>query len=97
VTKDMDDARARQIVERLHRGAQEAQQRRDELAAAVDELAAGFTTLGMKPWKFTPDSDARRDAEKPDVALGERAERVAQILRYESAVNILSAALARSE
>jgi hypothetical protein len=43
MTKDMDDARARQIVERLHRGAQEAQQRRDELAAAVDELAVGFT------------------------------------------------------
>lgn len=86
------DAWAIQIVERLNRGTQEANQRRDELAAAVDELAAGFTKLGISPWKYTRKSDAGRDAEAPDVTLGERTESVAKILRYESAVNIRSTA-----
>lgn len=92
MTETTDDAYAVQIIERLTRATQEAHQRRDELAAAVDELATRFTTLGMKPWKSTPESDARRDAEAPDVPLGERTESLAAILRYESAVNILSAA-----
>jgi hypothetical protein len=46
----------------------------------------------MKPWKSARKSGARRDAEAPDVVLGERTESLAKILRYESAVNILSAA-----
>lgn len=92
MTEDMDDAWAMQMIEQLNRGTQEARQRRDELAAAVDELATGFTTLGMKPWKFTRNSDAHRDAEAADVALGERAKNLVEILRYESAVNIRSAA-----
>lgn len=92
MTEDMDRARAMQIIERLNRSTQDAHQRRDELAAAVDELATGFTKLGMGPWKYTRKSDACRDATAPDVTLGERTESVVKILRYESAVNIRSAA-----
>lgn len=90
VTENMDDAWAMRMI--LNRSTREAHRRRDELAAAVDELATGFTALGMKPWKSTSESDARRNAKAPDVALGERTESLAKILRYESAVNILSAA-----
>ncbi len=92
MTTDMDEAWATQMLERLQRGTQEARRRRDELADAVDELATGFTMLGKEPWKFVQDSAAFRDNEAPDVALGERTESVANILRYESAVNIRSAA-----
>ena len=61
----------------------EARRRRDELADAVDELATGdITMLGKEPWKFVQDSAAFRDNEAPDVALGERTESVANILRY---------------
>lgn len=87
-----DEAWAMEMIERLHRGSQEAQQRRDELAAVIDELADGFTQLGMKPWKSARKSASRADAAAPDVVLGDRTESVAKILRYESAVNILSAA-----
>jgi len=92
VAKDMDREFARQWIERLNRSTQEAHQRRDELASVIDELATGFTTLGMEPWKYTRKSDARRDLEAPDVPLGSRTESVAKILRYESVVNIRSAA-----
>ncbi len=49
MTSDMDETWAMQMIERLNRSTQEAHRRRDELAAAVDDLAAGFTTLGMTP------------------------------------------------
>ncbi len=86
------NAWAQAMVERVQRGAQEARQRRDELAAAVDDLADGFTKLGMKQWKSRRKSEARRDAGAPVVPLGARTETVPRILKYESAVNILSAA-----
>ncbi|MEV2259230.1 hypothetical protein AB0J13_11285 [Streptomyces anulatus] len=58
----------------------------------MDEIAAGFTQLGLKPWKPDRGSPAHDDAEAPEVRLGDRAAPVAKILKYESAVNILSAA-----
>ncbi|WP_404952047.1 hypothetical protein HFP69_13190 [Streptomyces sp. ARC12] len=87
-----DEAWAMEMLHRLHRGTQEAHERRDALAAAVDEIADGFTKLGLKPWATGRKSPAREDMKAPDVLLGDRAEPAAKILRYESAVNILSAA-----
>jgi hypothetical protein len=87
-----DEAWAMEFIDRLNRGTQEAHERRDALAVAVDEIAHGFTQLGLKPWKMRRKSPAREDMKAPDVLLGDRAESVATILRYESAVNILSAA-----
>ncbi|MFF0087507.1 hypothetical protein ACFYR1_48885 [Streptomyces canus] len=87
-----DEAWATEILEQLNRGTQEAHKRRDALAAAVDEMAHGFTQLGLKPWTMERKSPAREDIKAPDVLLGDRAEPAATILRYESAVNILSAA-----
>jgi hypothetical protein len=87
-----DEAWAMEIIDGLSRGAQEAHERRDALAVAVDEIAHGFTQLGLKPWKMRRKSPAREDMKAPDVLLGGRAEPAATILRYESAVNILSAA-----
>ncbi|MFJ9423024.1 hypothetical protein [Streptomyces sp. NPDC101249] len=89
---EYDEAWAMEIIEQLNRGTQEAHERRDALAAAVDEMAYGFTQLGLKPWKMGRKSPAREDMKAPDVLLGDRAEPAARILRYESAVNILSAA-----
>lgn len=83
---------AMDFIAQLNRGAQEAHERRDALAAAVDEIAAGFTQLGLKPWEMELVSPAQEDMRAPDVLLGDRAEPVATILRYESAINILSAA-----
>ncbi|MCD0450420.1 hypothetical protein LO762_14645 [Actinocorallia sp. API 0066] len=87
-----DEAWAREMVLQIHRGRQEAHQRRDALAAAVDEIADGFTKLGLEPWAMGGKSPAREDVKAPDVLLGDRAEPAAKILRYESEVNILSAA-----
>ncbi|MFD9840993.1 hypothetical protein [[Kitasatospora] papulosa] len=87
-----DEAWAVEMLHRINGGAQEAHERRDALAAAVDEIADGFTQLGLKPWKMGRKSPAQEDMKAPDVLLGDRAEPVAKILRYESAVNILSAA-----
>ncbi|MER6627936.1 hypothetical protein ABT301_06820 [Streptomyces sp. NPDC000987] len=87
-----DEAWAMEILDRLNRGTQEAHERRDALAAAVDEMAYRFTQLGLKPWTMEPKSPAREDMKAPDVLLGDRAEPAATILRYESVVNILSAA-----
>ncbi|MDT0307318.1 hypothetical protein RM780_10120 [Streptomyces sp. DSM 44917] len=87
-----DDAWAMEMLHRIQRGAQEAHERRDALAAAVDAIADGFRQLGLKPWVTERRSQAREDVNAPDVLLGDRAEPVAKILRYESAVNILSAA-----
>ncbi|WP_430379397.1 hypothetical protein [Streptomyces sp. B1-3] len=86
------EAWAMEMLGRIHRGAQEARERRDALAAAVDEMARGFTQLGLKPWRLEQTSPAREDMMAPDVLLGGRAEPVAKILRYEAAVNIRSAA-----
>jgi hypothetical protein len=80
------------IIDQLKRGAQEAHGRRDALALAVDEMAHGFTQLGLKPWEYGRGSPAREDMKAPDVLLGDRAEPAATVLRYESTVNILSAA-----
>src|ERR1700683_980121 len=91
VTENLYEARAMQLIEQLHRGTRQARERRDELAAAVDELASGFTTLATAPWVSTRNSDARRDADALDVVLGERTESLGEILRYESVVNIRSA------
>ncbi|REF00701.1 hypothetical protein DFJ69_6265 [Thermomonospora umbrina] len=87
-----DEAWALEMLRRLQRGTQEARERRDALAAAVDEIADGFTKLGLKPWIMRGKSPAQEDMKAPDVLLGDRAEPAATILRYESAVNILSAA-----
>ncbi|MFE4654745.1 hypothetical protein [Streptomyces sp. NPDC056707] len=87
-----DEAWAMEMLGRINRGAQEAHERRDALAVAVDEIAKGFTQLGLKPWTLKQTSPAREDMMAPDVLLGGRAEPVAKILRYEAAVNILSAA-----
>ncbi|MCX5000750.1 hypothetical protein OG739_36280 [Streptomyces longwoodensis] len=87
-----DDVWAMEMLSRIKRGAQEARERRDALAAAVDEVADGFTQLGLKPWKMEHASSAREDMTAPDVLLGGRAEPAGKILRYEAAVNILSAA-----
>lgn len=87
-----DEAWAMDILDQLNRGTQEAHERRDALAAAVDEIATGFTQLGLKPWKTGRRSPAREDMKAPDVLLGNRTEPAAKILRYESAINILSAA-----
>lgn len=87
-----DEAWAMEIIDRLNRGTQEAHERRDALAVAVDEIADGFTQLGLKPWKMGRKSPVREDMKAPDVLLGDRAEPAAAILRYEAAVNILSAA-----
>lgn len=46
-----DEAWALDMLAQIRRGAQEAKVRRDMLAAAVDEMADGFTHLGLKPWK----------------------------------------------
>ncbi|MEV8628608.1 hypothetical protein [Streptomyces sp. NPDC051079] len=80
------------LISQLNRGTQEARARRDALAEAIEEIADGFARLGLKPWKIGWKSPARVDMKAPDVLLGDRAEPVAKILRYESAVNILSAA-----
>jgi hypothetical protein len=87
-----DEAWAMEVLDQLNRGTQEAHKRRDALAAAVDEMAHGFTELGLKPWTTERKSPGREDMKAPDVLLGDRAEPAATILRYESAVNILSAA-----
>ncbi|MEW2303020.1 hypothetical protein AB0958_24125 [Streptomyces sp. NPDC006655] len=87
-----DEAWAMDILDQLNRGTRKAHERRDALAAAVDEMAEGFTQLGLKPWAMGRRSPAREDMKAPDVLLGDRAEPAAKILRYESAVNILSAA-----
>ncbi|MFF2025070.1 hypothetical protein ACFVW2_25090 [Streptomyces sp. NPDC058171] len=88
-----DEAWAMEMLHRIKRGAQEAHERRDALAAAVDEMADGFAQLGLKQsWAVGRKSPAREDMKAPHVLLGDRAEPVATILRYESAVNILSAA-----
>jgi hypothetical protein len=44
-----DEAWAMKFIDRLNRGTQEAHERRDALAVAVDEIAYGFTQLGLKP------------------------------------------------
>ncbi|MFF7192518.1 hypothetical protein ACFZAM_02200 [Streptomyces sp. NPDC008079] len=87
-----DEAWAMEIIDRLNQGTQEAHARRDALAVAVDKIAYGFMQLGLKPWKMGRKSPAREDMMAPDVLLGDRTEPAAAILRYESAVNILSAA-----
>lgn len=87
-----DEAWAMEFIDRLNRGTQEAHERRDAVVVAVDEIAHGFTQLGLKPWKMARKSPVREDMKAPDVLLGDRAEPAATILRYESAVNILSAA-----
>jgi hypothetical protein len=87
-----DEAWAMEFIDRLNRGTREAHERRDALAVAVEEIAHGFTQLGLKPWKMRRKSPAQEDMKAPDVLLGDRAEPAATILRYESAVNILSAA-----
>lgn len=86
------EAWAMDVLVQLRQGRHEAHARRDALAAAVDEIADGFTQLGLKPWKSERKSPAREDMKVPDVMLGDRAEPAATVLRYESAVNILSAA-----
>ncbi|MBQ0855556.1 hypothetical protein J8N05_46175 [Streptomyces sp. BH-SS-21] len=91
-TSKSDETWAMEILDQLNRSTREAHERRDALAATVDQIAAGFTQLGLKPWKMKRKSPARVDTNAPDVLLGDRAEPVATILRYESAVNILSAA-----
>ncbi|MET8732226.1 hypothetical protein ABZV81_34400 [Streptomyces parvus] len=87
-----DAAWAMDIVAQIHRGAQEAKVRRDVLAAAVDEMADGFTQLGLKPWEGGSGSPMRQDMKAPVVLLGARPEQVAEVLRYEAQVNIWSAA-----
>ncbi|MFD8476357.1 hypothetical protein ACFV2E_30625 [Streptomyces globisporus] len=87
-----DEAWALDMLAKIHRGAQEAKVRRDMLAAAVDEMADGFTHLGLKPWKGGPGSPLRQDMKAPPVLLGDRTEPVAEVLRYEAQVNIRSAA-----
>ncbi|MFF2721965.1 hypothetical protein [Streptomyces sp. NPDC058011] len=84
--------RAMEIVVQIQRVAREAHERRDALAVAVDDIASGFTQLGLKSWKAGRRSPAREDMRAPDVQLGDRAVSVEKILRYESAVNIMSAA-----
>ncbi|MEU2462484.1 MULTISPECIES: hypothetical protein [Streptomyces] len=83
---------ARDIIAQINQGARAAHERRDALAVAVDDLASGFAQLGLSPWKTEQKSPEREDLRAPDVQLGGRAVPVAKILRYESAVNILSAA-----
>lgn len=93
VTGEEHDATwAEDMVAQIHQGAREAHERRDALAVAVDEIASGFTQLGRKSWKTVRRSPAREDLRAPGVQLGDRAVPVERILRYESAVNILSAA-----
>lgn len=90
--EEHDAAWARDMVAQIHQGAREARERRDALAAAVDEIASGFTQLGLTPWEMGRAGPACEDMKASDVQLGDRAVPVARILRYESVVNVLSAA-----
>lgn len=87
-----DEAWARNIIEELHRGKIVADEKRDQLAESVETLARGFTRIGAARWRARRKTPGNTDMRAPDLVLGSRVETVQDILRYETNVNILSAA-----
>lgn len=92
MTNDGSDAWARQMLAQIQEGAARAKERRDRLAMRVDGLAAGFSRLGANKWEPRLGTPAQRDREAEHLRLGSRCEPVLDVLRYETTINILSAA-----
>lgn len=80
------------MFERMMRAGQDARDRRDRLADAVEALAKGIAQHSGATWRSRRGSPCEADRQAPDVPLGERVERHFQILRYEAQINLRSVA-----
>lgn len=80
------------MVERIARGAQEARDRRNQLAEATEALGRGIAAHAGANWRDRRGTQCRADQRAPVVALGARTEAQFRIIRYEAQVNLRSVA-----
>lgn len=82
------------LVLNLKAGALKAKISRLEWSLATEALATGLLGLCTSPydWRVGRRSVAAEDARAPSVPIGQRTERLADLIRYEAAVNIRIAA-----
>jgi hypothetical protein len=80
------------FISKVREAGKQMDERRDEFAQTVEELAAGMKRFAAMAWLPKRDSPAWADLKAPDLLLGAESDAVLDVVRGEVNVNLLSTA-----